>query len=139
MSTFLEQIINRALRGPVPVPTPEWPALDGKLFIRPLKPVERLAFYDLARAQKPAAGAEYLTLMAVYCACDGAGNRVFDDGDWKEISADTGSGPAIERLAEAADELHSLTDFAREQIKKKYVATPASDSSSASPGPSASA
>ncbi len=136
--SLLQKILNRQ-RGPLPVPTPEWPELDGQLFIRPLTPPERLAFYDVANQENPARGIEFQALMACYAACKADGTRAFDDGDWKQLAGDANSGPAIERLADAADGLHVLSDGAREAIKKKSASTSDCGSSSASPGPSVSA
>ena len=46
---------------------------------------------------------------------------------------DPGSGSAIERLAEVADEVNVLSDGAREAIKKKSESAPDSGSNSTSP------
>ena len=130
--SILDTILNRANKAPIAVPTPEWPELDGQLAIRRLTPQERIAFYALAAQDKPAAGVEFLALVAVYCTLR-AGQRAFDDGDWKQLAVDAGSGSVIDRLAETADEANVLSDNAREAIKKKYETTAASASTSASP------
>jgi len=132
MSKILDQILGRSNKGPTPVPTPEWPELNGQLAVRRLTPAERIAFYSLVAEQKPAPGLEFLWLAAVYCTVIN-GARAFSNEDWRALAADVGSGAAIERLAEAADEANCLSDVARESIKKKYATTPASDSTSASP------
>ena len=135
----LSKILNRN-KAPVPVATPEWSELDGHLAIRRLLPAERTAFYGLLADEKPAAGIEFLAMTVAYCTvhretlAEGAvPRRAFDDGDWKALVADPGSGSAIERLAEVADEVNVLSDGAREEIKKKYATTDASGSTSASP------
>ena len=65
--SILDQILNRTNKAPVPVPTPEWPELDGRLFARRLTPAQRVAFYSVLRAQNPAPGIEFTALMAAYC------------------------------------------------------------------------
>lgn len=148
--SILQSILDRSNKGPVPVATPEWGDLDGTLAVRRLAPAERTAFYDLAHAQKPQPGNEFLALMAAYCTVQKKGRkgegeegseceRAFADGDWKALATDPGSGSAIERLAEAADEANVLSDGMRELLKKKSATTDASANTSASPETSESA
>ena len=108
--SILNQILSRTTARLIPVPTPEWPDVDGQLAVRRLTPVERTAFYSLAAAENPEAGCQFQALMACYC-----------------------TGPAIERLADAADEANVLSDGARESIKKKYAATADCGSNCGSP------
>lgn len=142
--SVLEQILGRRNKGPVPVATPEWPELDGKLSVRKLTPSERVAFYDVANKEQPAAGLEFLALMAVHCTVIAQGGmeagsdagshvRAFADNDWKALVADPGSGSAIERLANEADQANVLSDRVRDEIKKKSEPTAVCEPTSASP------
>ena len=144
--SILSQILNRKNKGLIPVATPEWDDLDGTLGIRRLVPRDRTAFYELVRTEKPEAGIQFLALMTVYCTVHRESTqstgcpaevpqprRAFADGDWKALAIDVGSGSAIERLAEIADETNVLSDGMRETLKKKYETTPDSDSNSDSP------
>lgn len=137
--SVLDKILGRGNKAPVPVATPEWPELDGQLFIRRLSPAERVEFYALAAAQSANQGAAFQTFRAVYCTVHSDGSRAFDDGDWQALAADPGSGSAVDRLADEADQVNVLSDWARDELKKKYVTTPDSASTSASPAASASA
>jgi hypothetical protein len=146
--SILAQILNRKNRGTIPVATPEWDDLDGTLGVRRLSPRDRTAFYELAATEKPEAGIQFLALVTVYCTvhreptpsqgtgCPAEGaqpRRAFADGDWRTLSVDAGSGSAVERLAEIADEANVLSDRMRETLKKKYETTPDSASNSGSP------
>jgi len=156
--SILDTILSRKTKGPIPVATPEWDELDGTLAIRKLAPAERAAFYELVNAQKPEAGIEFLSLVAAYCtvragsAEQGAGSkeqgagskeqgagskeqgaRAFDDGDWRALSTDLGSGSAIERLAAIADEANVLSDGTRERLKKNTRQSPAPAAAPARP------
>ena len=50
--SILQKILGRSNKAPVPVPTPEWPELDGQLAIRRLSPAERVEFYEAAETAK---------------------------------------------------------------------------------------
>ena len=130
--SILETILGRKNKGPVPVATPEWPELDGQLSIRKLTPAERTAFYTVASEEKPKPGVEFLTLAAVYCTLHD-GKRAFENHEWSALVTDPGSGSAIERLAEVADEVNVLSDGARDALKKKSEPAPVCDSNCASP------
>jgi hypothetical protein len=138
--SILEKILTRKNKGLIPVATPEWDELDGTLAIRRLSPADRTAFYDLVHTDKPQAGIQFLSLIVTYCTVHretlGEGalpRRAFCDGEWKALSLDLGSGSAIERLAEIADEANVLSDGMRAILKKKYETTPDSGSTCASP------
>jgi hypothetical protein len=69
----------------------------------------------------------------MHCATLPDGSRAFDDGEWTQLIDDPGSGSALDRLADDADELNVLSEWAKDEIKKKYATTPSSASNSASP------
>jgi hypothetical protein len=131
--SVLAKILGRENKAPVPVPTPEWPELDGQLSIRRLSPQERAEFFTAAAAQKATKNPAFRCFMATHCAILPDGTRAFDDGEWQQLLNDPGSGSALDRLAEHADELNVLSEWDKEEIKKKYTTTPSSDANSASP------
>ena len=128
---FLELIAGTADRKPVPVPTPEWPAADGKIFVRRLSTVERVAFYTEADKQRSIAGAAFQAFVVAFCACKENGERGFASDAWKSLQEEPGS--VIERIADAADELNVLSNTAKENIKKKYSQTQPSEATCSSP------
>ena len=131
--SILDQILGRTNKAPVPVATPEWPDLDGRLAVRRLSPQERVEFYSAAGKQEANSGAAFVAFVAAYCTVTEEGQRAFADPDWKALVGDPGSGAPVERLADAADELNVLSSTARENLKKKSEATPVSGCTSTSP------
>jgi hypothetical protein len=121
--SILNQILGRANKAPVPVPTPEWPELDGQLFVRRLAATERVEFYAAAHKLDALGGAAFEAMVAAYCTVLADGSRAFDDGDCQALAADPGSGSAIERLSDSADELNVLSSRAREALKKTCETT----------------
>ena len=128
--SILNKILGRTNKAPVPVPTPEWPELDGQLFIRRLSPAERVEFHEAADTQKATKNPAFRVFLAIHCAVLPDGSRAFADGDWQALVSDVGSGSALDRLAEAADLTNTITQWAQDELKKKYVATPSSASNS---------
>jgi hypothetical protein len=135
--TILDQILNRTNKGPVAVPTPEWPEVDGTLSVRRLSPMDRVAFDMQAAEQQIPSGAAFVTFVAAWCTIVTAdGSRAFADGEWKTLVDDPGSGGAIERLFETADELNVLTAAARERLKKNSARAGDSETTCGSRGTS---
>ena len=93
--SILQKILGRSNKAPVPVPTPEWPELDGQLSIRKLSPSERVEFYDAANTRKATKNAAFRVFLAVHCAVLPDGSRAFDDGEWTQLVDDAGSGSAL--------------------------------------------
>lgn len=131
--SVLAKILGRENKAPVPVPTPEWPALDGQIRVRKLSPKERAEFFSVAAAQKATKNPAFRVFLGMHCAVLPDDTRAFEDGDWAQLIDDAGSGSALDRLADEADALNVLSEWAKEEIKKKYETTPSSASSSASP------
>ena len=132
---FLDMIGGK-LPKTVPVPTPEWPDADGKVFVRRLSAVDRVAFSAVASAQGANQGVGFLAFLVAFCASDADGNRGFADNDWKTLQEQPGT--VIERISEAADELNVLSNAARDAQKKTYATIPDSGNTSALPEASAS-
>ena len=134
--SIIDQILGRTNKAPVSVPTPEWNGCDGKLAVRRLSPTERVEFYVAAGNQKATAGAAFQAFTAAYCTVQEDGSRAFADDDWKALASDPGSGSAVERLSEAADELNILSDRTRDQLKKNSAIVHGSEVILESPGTS---
>jgi hypothetical protein len=131
--SILEQILGRPNKGPVPVPTPEWPELDGQLFVRRLSPAERVAFDAATAREKATSGAAFITFVAFYCLVTADGKPACDEGgQWQALMDDPGSGGTIDRIFEIADEVNTLSSAARERLKKKSAIAPACGSNSPS-------
>lgn len=80
--------------APVPVPTPEWPELDGKVFVRTITALERDAYEDgYSRGGSMANARARLVVMA---ACDKDGEPVFMDEDVDRVGMQPAS--VISRL-----------------------------------------
>ena len=135
--SVLAKILGRQNKAPVPVPTPEWPTADGKIFVRRLSALERVEFHTAASAQKAIAGAAFQAFIVAFCAADEAGNRGFPDDAWRALQAEPCT--VIDRIADAADDLNLLSSAARENLKKKSPAIPFSENTSDSQGKTESA
>ncbi len=135
--SIIDTILGRGNKAPVPVATPEWP--DVELFVRRLSPQERVEFDTESVAQKANNGVAFVTFAVAFCTVardsDGAFHRAFANGDWQALAGDPGSGSAIDRLFDAADELNALSSAARERLKKKSAAAASSGSICESPAP----
>lgn len=112
-----------ASTGPVlPVPTPEWPAFDGKLHCRTVSPAE---LDGLVAADKKEPGcwrARYASLVIA----DGSGNRIFKDEDWKWLSE---RGVAVvDRFCEAGQRHNGQTEESRTSFLKGSRPTTAAGS-----------
>jgi len=120
-----------------PLPTPEWPAADGKLFIRALTGQERrdleLLFRQNADAEESPNNQEKLDPRAFVAAkafCDENGQRVFQDNQIKAL-AGKNSIP-LDRAYDKCVRLSGirLTAEEAEQEKKTSEKTTSSGSSS---------
>ena len=128
---FLSRINGSVDWQPRPVPTPEWPPVDGQVHVRRLSAIDRVAF-DMACASLGATESpNFQAFLVAFCAVDEKGTRCFQDSEWKALLAEPGS--VIERISEAADELNILSIFQRGKLKKKYESPVVSPGTSASP------
>jgi hypothetical protein len=109
--------------GPaIPVPTPEWPAFDGKLYCRTVSPAE---LDRLVAADKKEPGcwrARYAGLVIA----DVSGNRVFRDDDHCWL-AERGVA-VIDRFCEAGQRHNGQTEESRTSFLK--ITPPAAASGS---------
>ncbi len=87
-----EAIFGYTFPAPVPVPTPEWPDLDGQVYVRTISAAERDAYEDGIGGDMSNARAK----LVVLAACDAKGQPIFQDGDADRIGAMPS--PVISRL-----------------------------------------
>lgn len=106
----------------VPVATPEWPAVDGHLYVRMLSAAERVAF-GLSLGDDPPKLENHWARFAVLCLCDEQGQRVFADADAEALGKK--SAAVLLRIKEAAETLNLTGREAAEDVRKNSEATPA--------------
>jgi hypothetical protein len=114
----LLQLIEDDDRLPaVAVPTPEWPQVDGKLFVSVLTAEERGRFADMATddAGKPQPTV-YEAALVAFAARDAEGNRCFGESKIKWLASRNGL--VVRRLYNAAARLNGMTPEAREELEK---------------------
>lgn len=109
-------LIGEVCLARVPVPTPEWEPIDGKLFVRVLTAAERVEFSDKATDDEGKAKPCYMAMLAVYATCDAEGKQAFGlaDVDWMQRQ----NGNVVKRLYDAAAELNEMTAKAKEATEK---------------------
>ncbi len=115
MSLQDDILASADIPAPVAVATPEWPAVDGQIFVVRLTSAEvadMWAWFNDKAAEKDAL-APY---AVVACARAADGTPVFDRDHVKDLSAKAGS--AISRIFRAADELNLFTEASRKDIQK---------------------
>jgi hypothetical protein len=109
-----------------PVATPEWPKLDGHIYVRAMSVTGRERYLDSIRSVTMVAGemdsqrvkvflAEAGAKLAAATMCDERGNLLFsaEDVAWLgELSHD-----AMQRVLDVSSELNALDEKAAERIK----------------------
>jgi len=121
---------NAADVPPVPFPVPEWPNVDGQLFLRTMTPLEADLLWSGLDEDNPEIRAPFATRVL----CDANGQRVLADDDalWlshKEL-------PVIERAYAMGRQVNGLTDENRRGLVKNSAGTADAGSPSSSAGPS---
>jgi hypothetical protein len=121
--TLQESIRNSPRRGNIPVPTPEWPEADGKLFAKQCTMAELGGCYDEIREDKRLSKSPFTVAIVAQLTIDAENNQVFtpDAAEW--LHKEAPSGP-VRRLFAAIDELNCLSETAREGIRKNSETTP---------------
>lgn len=102
--------------GLTAVATPEWPAADGKLFVRRLTAREKLELAERRKAANAPDGDGFVAFTVACCTVDQQGQRVFTDADWERLR-ERASSP-VERLFVAADQLNILSAAAAGELEK---------------------
>lgn len=134
--------------GLKPVPIPEVPALDGKVYVRIMTAAERQLYAESALGARDAGTfiADY-EIVAI-CACEADGAPMFHerqpDGRLKVRAEDVSrllnvDGRAVAAIARAAMEASGLDAGASDRAKKNSSVPQSEDSSSDSPSDSAEA
>jgi hypothetical protein len=125
-----EEVLGSRTRTvrPQTVPTPEWPAIDGRLHVRTISALEREAFHDhtrqLEEAKRPR---NVMARFVVLCCCEPDGSAVFQPGD-EQALGEKPSAP-IERLFDAAMAYNGMTTQAVEDLAKNSASGPGAASS----------
>jgi len=86
-----------------PVPTPEWPEVDGQLYVRTLPATEFVNFFTLYDDESDAIKR---CRFVITCLVDAEGKSVFSQDDAEALSR---KGPAVNRLAVAAQRLNKIS------------------------------
>ena len=126
MSLLSELLKGYNDRVSVPVKTPEWPPLDGKLFAVKLDPVEKQELRNVVSEEKIAGGLQFVATVVVRCIKDETGERVFadDEREWLQHKHED----AINRLFNECDRLNILTDERQQELVKNSEAPDVSKS-----------
>ena len=109
-----------------PVATPEWPDLDGQLFVRVLSAEERVKFADLATDNEGNPTPRYTAALVAIAACDDSGRPGFSESDIVWLAGRNGN--AVKRVYDAAARLNCMDNKAREDVEKNSAAAPTSGS-----------
>lgn len=116
----------------VPVPTPEWPDVDGKLFVRMLSAYE--SDIPLSQDDDEKDGENYKAKYVCRVMCDENRGRVLQDDDAPYLGHKETA--VVNRFYWAALELNGLTESNRKTIRKNSPSTEGDGSPSCSPEPS---
>ena len=109
-----------------PVATPEWPELDGKLFVRVLSAEERVRFADQATDNEGRPTPRYTAALVAMAACDDDGRAGFTENDIAWLAGRNGN--AVKRIYDAAARLNEMDKSSREDLEKNSDAAPTSGS-----------
>src|SRR5262245_8957937 len=100
-----------------PVATPEWPAVDGQIYVRRLSALRREQYFDQIRARSGSGAARRQAtgaLLAAATLCDHTGQLLYAPDDQAAIDAlGAKSYAALERVQDAAADLNGFSDGAR--------------------------
>jgi hypothetical protein len=116
-----------------PFPCPEWPAADGKLFVRVLTGTERLvwerAVSDFVKGTVIVAGNNPRALLAGKALVDEFGARVFNDE--QAVALSEKSSAVLERAYDACLRISGIRETAAEveAARKNSAKTPGAASS----------
>jgi hypothetical protein len=116
MSLQDEILSSSDLPAPVAVPTPEWPAADGQVYVVRLTTAELADMWAWfgETAKEHDALAPY-AVIATARQADGT-TPIFSRDRVQELAAKAGC--VVSRIFHAADELNYLTSATREKIQK---------------------
>jgi hypothetical protein len=110
-----------------PIPTPEWPELDGKLCVKKLDPVERHEFWDaIDKRPELGSGPAFEAFLVESATVHADGSLVFEPGSWEWLQHKDPD--AIRRLMIECDRLNLVTGKASEELTKNSEAPEKSES-----------
>jgi hypothetical protein len=110
---------------PNPVPTPDLPNWDGRIFVRKVASGVMANFYRKFQEQEDV---DIAAAGTAWFACDEVGNRIFNDDDVLWLSTSPIMGPTNERLWAAAAYINGQTAENREGWRKNLPSTAESGS-----------
>jgi hypothetical protein len=99
------------------VPLPDYPELDGQVFVRRIGACELMVVRGAAGEDGPAGNMESLCRFLAKALCDAEGVRVFTDDEWDAINMAVPIG-ALNKIGEAAQRINGLI---REEVQKNSV------------------
>ena len=113
----------------IPVPTPEWPKVDGHIFVRTLSGTQRERYIESIR-QTIGTGkkatikvliAESGAKLAVQTMCTEQGELLFDRTPEDVAALGAKSAIALVRVVDASAKLNGLSDDAEEESKNDFA------------------
>lgn len=122
-----------------PVPLPDFPELDGQIFVRVLNAGERHLYGSVAMDARNTGQTISDYEIAAICACEADGTPMFHKKDEQgRISIDAEEvnrlrqvdGRVIHEIAKLAIDVSGMTDGAKAAAKKDSPSEPTTDSSS---------
>lgn len=134
MTSLREAIRAADDRTQEPAATPEWPDVDGSLYLKAISAAERIAVSNRIPDDEAARDiADELAFLVIKGTVDEAGEQVFDDSDagWLRDK----SGAVVHRLARRLQELAGLTNSQVEDERKNLPDSQTEPSLTSSPEP----
>lgn len=114
-----DQLLAQPDLKTVAVATPEWPELDGQIYVRSLTAAERSHFemsMDFDPHGNPRKTDNIQTRLAVLAMVTVHGDRIFEEGDVDALAKKSAS--ALQKVFNAAAELNGLSDESTKAIAK---------------------
>jgi hypothetical protein len=119
MSSLKEMLFSspRKIEIVTQVPTPEWPELDGKVYVRTMSAKARDKWEaDIIADPDKRNYANLRAKLVVSCACDVDGVLIFEEADANRLGDEPA--PVIDRLWEAGRKLSGISDEDQEELAK---------------------
>lgn len=97
------------------VPTPEWPEVDGHIYVRSFNIAQRDAYLNAVKDNGAGRDPDAPLKLAAIATCDEGGESLFtvDDLEWLR----TKDAAALERIYLAAGEVNGFSKKVRDEIK----------------------
>lgn len=111
----LKQVVAETKPRMVPVPCPEFPSLDGKVFAGVVSP---RAIAECYRIDDEEDALDERPAFVVRCCCDAEGSRIFQEEDVIWLATTPAMQPFVERCYWAGREVNGLTEENRTAWRK---------------------